>query len=116
MELYLELGGYIEQLDEELFEVPSSCGKKTYLVQYGGAEEHCTCKSFEFNGNQGPCKHLLMLGIMHARRRRPHSFVCCGCSLRLPLSEAFVVYVNDNLTFEEGQLVCRECGLRHGVI
>jgi hypothetical protein len=118
METYLGFGGYVEQVGEGLFEVPSPSGETGCLVRYGGREEeYCTCEDFALNGGRLPCEHLIVLGIMHAhRRRRPHSFECAGCSARLPLKDSFVVRDEVGCAFEEGQRVCYECASCHGIL
>ena len=68
LRLYEERGSLIRAVAADTFEVPS-CGMrgKRYTVHYGGSEESCSCKDYEFNG--GPCKHLIYVGIAHAARR-----------------------------------------------
>jgi len=117
------LGRHIHQLAEDLFDVPSSCGKKTYLVRF--QEETCTCPNAVFNPGIR-CKHILMIGIAHARRRaqrsyrrkRSHTFDCSSCGSRLPLVQAVVVGAEQAswTAFCEGELVCGPCGRAEGVI
>ena len=42
-ELYAALGRFIEKVGDELFEVPSQDGRRTYEVHYGGDLEACSC-------------------------------------------------------------------------
>ena len=123
LELHAALGRHIRQLDEDLLFVPSSDGKGSYLVQYGGssAVERCNCMDFQVRGHEEPCKRLLMVGIDHAarrRRRRPHTFECSSCLERLPLVQAVVVHEEQSAftAFLPGELVCGPCGRSEGVI
>src|SRR5215204_1069353 len=54
LELHAALGRHIRQLDEDLLFVPSSDGKGSYLVQYGGssAVERCNCMDFQVRGHE----------------------------------------------------------------
>ena len=67
LRLFEERGSLIRAVAADTFEVPS-CGfrGKRYTVRYGGGDESCTCKDFEFGHT---CKHLMAVGIMHAARR-----------------------------------------------
>ncbi len=62
----------IEKVSSEagVYTVPSSGGIGFYRVEYGGAHESCSCPDFEYRGDDQPCKHLLALGILAAKRRR----------------------------------------------
>ncbi len=65
LELYRTRGHEIEQIGEDLYRVPSCTGTGFYTVRYGEVEA-CDCKDFEFGHT---CKHLLCVGIAHAKRR-----------------------------------------------
>ena len=67
LELYRTRGHEIERLDEDLYRVPSCTGHSVYTVRYGDVEA-CDCLDFEFGGGRS-CKHLLAVGIAHAKRR-----------------------------------------------
>jgi hypothetical protein len=66
LELFHERGRDIERLSENVYRVPSQDGQRSYDVLYGDREE-CPCPDFEFHG--GPCKHLMAVGVLRAKRR-----------------------------------------------
>ncbi len=68
LELFRTRGYEIERSALEVYRVPRCTGEGVYEVRYGGEVEHCTCPAFEF-GHGLPCKHLLAVGIAHAKRR-----------------------------------------------
>jgi hypothetical protein len=136
LELYRERGEEISSLGEDTFEVPSCTGRGVYIVRYGGEVEACTCKDFEIRGEA--CKHLLAVGIMHARRRSGVKVVstlavaagdpfkaaskmaeCAGCGER-SAHEDVVEIGPELLTFGlevlEGERYCRLCARRRGVL
>ena len=67
--LYHEHGHKIERIGEDLFRVPSCTGRAAYTVRYGGEGESCSCPDFEFGRGERSCKHLLAVGIYHAKHR-----------------------------------------------
>jgi hypothetical protein len=70
LELYRTRGHEIHQTAEDLYLVPSCTGRGFYSVDY--REETCDCPDFEHRGEN--CKHILAVGIYHAKhRQRPHA-------------------------------------------
>jgi hypothetical protein len=69
-DLYLRDRQRVVRLNEDTFTVPGS-SRRSYRVRYGGTVETCSCVDFEVHGGRIPCKHVQMLGIMFAVRRRP---------------------------------------------
>ena len=67
LELYRTRGHAIERIAEDVFRVPSCAGEGFYTVRYG-AVEACDCLAFLYGGGRS-CKHLLAVGIAHAKRR-----------------------------------------------
>ena len=65
--LYLERGGEITRIADDVYRVPSCSGTGSYDVLYGEREE-CPCPDYQYGGGR-PCKHLICVGIMHAARR-----------------------------------------------
>jgi hypothetical protein len=136
LELYRARVEEISSLGEDNFEVPSCTGRGLYIVRYGGEVESCTCKDFEIRGEA--CKHLLAVGIAHARRRSGVKVVstlavaagdpfkaasktaeCAGCGKRSAHGD--VVEIGPELlTFGikvlEGERYCRPCARRRGVL
>jgi hypothetical protein len=68
LKLFEERGDEIEHVVADIYLVPSCSDRGAYRVRYGGLEESCSCKDFEFGGGRA-CKHLLAVGAMHAARR-----------------------------------------------
>jgi hypothetical protein len=70
--LYAAMRPLIVRLSADTYSVPSSGNsRRSYRVRYGGTVETCSCVDFEVHGGRVPCKHLQLLGIMFAVRRRP---------------------------------------------
>jgi hypothetical protein len=70
--LFEERGHLIRAVAADTYEVPScSMDGRRYRVRYGvssEAEERCECPAWSYGGGRA-CKHLLAVGIAHARRR-----------------------------------------------
>jgi hypothetical protein len=75
-----------------------------------GREEECECTDFEIRHPEGGCKH-----IVAATLRKSKTFRCEGCGDRFPNREMFEV-PEGHLTFFEGDPLCRDCALHHGVL
>jgi hypothetical protein len=79
---YLSRRQRIQRLGEDVYSVPGSRSKH-YRVRYGGPEgiELCQCTDFQVRGGQVPCKHLIAVALLFARRRKVHSHCeVCGVS------------------------------------
>jgi hypothetical protein len=71
LELYRTRGHEIRKASpgEDLYLVPSCTGRGFYTVDY--REETCDCPDFAHRREN--CKHILAVGIYHAKhRQRPH--------------------------------------------
>jgi hypothetical protein len=79
-----------------------------YEVTIGRRGESCECEDFEHRGIA--CKHIHAAIIARAKTAS-----CAGCGGRFRHRELYPV-PGDNLTFFEGELLCRSCGLAHGVL
>lgn len=88
------------------YAVPAS-GGGTYAVRYTRREESCECKDWEYGHT---CYHLLTAAVVAAKTR-----TCAGCGQRVRRRE-LVDVGGDNLTFFEGDRLCRTCARRHGVL
>jgi len=108
--LFEEHGEDIEPLGGEIYMVPDAQGTGYYRVDY--ANETCTCRDSEFHPEL-TCKHMFVVGIYRAKRR-VRSLVCEGCRERTLSREGYEVPA-DNLTFFEGQRLCKPCAFAHGV-
>lgn len=88
LDLYRERGHLIRRASSEVYEVPScTLEGKRYEVRYGGSEESCSCPDYQRRGHSSACKHLLAVGIHHAKRRgesrrRRVLHTCSGCGER----------------------------------
>jgi hypothetical protein len=91
-DLYLAKRQLITQTDEDAYTVPAS-GDGTYTVCYGGKVESCECTDYGVHNGAGypglPCKHLVAVALIYARRRRGHSHCeVCGVSSHEKTSSA----------------------------
>jgi hypothetical protein len=86
-------------------------GTSVYEVRLSGAgEEECECKDFEYRSPAGGCVHIIAASL-----RKAKTFACCGCGDRFPNLELVEVVGDDHLTFFEGDALCGDCALVHGV-
>ena len=109
--LFAERGGLIEKVGPDFYLVPSQDGERFYHVDY--REESCDCPDFTYRGVA--CVHVYAVGVKLAKRRAKKSAACDGCSGVFPRRDLFEVG-DDHLTFFEGDELCRECALDHGVL
>jgi hypothetical protein len=95
---------------EKVWLVPSQHdGTSIYEVRLG-REEVCECSDWMHRSPEGGCKHVIAATLAKAK-----TFKCEGCGDRFPNREMFQV-PEGHLTFFEGDALCRECGLDHGVL
>jgi SWIM zinc finger len=105
---------YRDHADEITFEdglwyVPSQHeNTAVYEVVIGRRGESCECQDFEYRG--GRCLHIYAATIAKAK-----TAPCSGCGQRYQHRHLTEVPC-DHLTLFEGDLVCPECALAHGVI
>ncbi len=97
---------------ERVWLVPSASdgGTSVYEVTIGRKGESCECRDFGFHGDRQPCKHIVAATIARAKTGR-----CDGCGERAWRRDLFEVG-GDNLTFFEGDELCRPCAIAHGVL
>jgi hypothetical protein len=97
---------------EKVWLVPSQHdATSVYEVTLGRWGEFCECKDFEYRSPAGGCVHIIAATIAKAK-----TFRCEGCGDRFPMSRVFEVLDTDHLTFFEGDRLCKECALHHGVL
>jgi hypothetical protein len=109
---------YAEHADEIRFDpvekvwlVPSqNDATSLYEATLSPRGEYCECADFEYRSPEGGCVHIIA-----ATLRKAKTFACCGCGDRFPNRE-LVEVGGDNLTFFEGDPLCEQCGLDHGVL
>jgi hypothetical protein len=89
-----------------IWSVPSCTGEGVYAVNLQTSE--CSCPDRVPEDEH--CKHASAARYVKAR-----TATCSGCSARFRHRELYEVG-EGNLTFFEGELLCRSCGLAHGVL
>ncbi len=105
---------YEEHAEEITFEdgvwlIPSQHDATSlYEVVIGRRGESCVCMDFERRGSA--CKHIHAAAIARAK-----TAPCMGCGQRFPRRDLHEVG-DDNLTFFEGDRLCRSCAHSHGVL
>ena len=112
-QLYREHGGAIRfDAIEKVWLVPSQRDETSiYEVTLGRRGEYCECKDYEHRSPSGGCVHIIA-----ATLKRAKTFRCEGCGERFPNRELFEIMEPDHLTFFEGDPLCEQCGLDHGVL
>jgi hypothetical protein len=110
LDLYRTRGHELRHVGEDMYLVPSCSGRSFYSVDY--REETCDCPDHRNRGVN--CKHILAVGIHHAKHRLRPSV--CAC-LR---GFVFVGHlIEDPDTGEEVEVVearpCRRCADNAGV-
>src|SRR5215210_1774568 len=86
-----------------LYTVPSLHGEHGYSVTYTAREESCSCRDWEFGHT---CYHVLAAAVVRAK-----TGICAGCGHRFRHRELLEVLEgnHDNLTYFDGDLLCRTC-------
>jgi hypothetical protein len=110
--LYAEHGDEIRfNPVEKVWLVPSqNDATSLYEVTLGRRGEYCECADFQYRSPTGGCVHIICATLAKAK-----TFRCEGCGDRFPNREMFEVE-EDHLTFFEGDALCRDCALNHGVL
>jgi hypothetical protein len=96
----------IHRIAPWIWSVPSCSGPGVHAVNLKISE--CSCPDRTPTGEE--CKHLSAARYVKAR-----TATCSGCSGRFRHRDMYEVG-DDNLTFFEGVLLCRECAGDHGVL
>jgi hypothetical protein len=106
--LYRERGGAIKHVRGSVWSVPSCTRAGVYLVDL--ADGICTCADMPPAGEV--CKHETAATIVRAK-----SGVCAGCGRRFRRRELVecVEGDHDNLTYFDGDRLCRTCADNAGV-
>lgn len=86
------------------YKVPSCTSAATYTVRLV-PELYCSCPDFRGGGE---CKHVMAVRVI-----RKKTSPCFGCGRRFRHRDLFEVPEGD-LTFFEGDRLCRECARKHG--
>ena len=86
-----------------VYSVPSLHGEHHYNVTYTAREEVCRCPDWEFGHT---CYHVLAAAVVRAK-----TGICAGCGHRFRHRELVecVEGNHDNLTYFDGDLLCRTC-------
>ena len=105
--IFDERGDEIEHVKGWTWLVPSSCsGDVLYGVDL--KTEGCGCPDFEEHGL--PCKH-----VYAARIARSKSGECAGCGRKVRFRDLHEVG-EEHLTFFEGDALCEQCAIDHGLL
>jgi hypothetical protein len=106
--LYRERGDEIKHVRGSVWSVPSCSREGVYLVDLAGGV--CTCGDMPPAGEV--CKHTTAATIAYAK-----SGVCSGCGLRFRRRELVDLdeSSHDNLTYFDGDHLCRLCADAAGV-
>jgi hypothetical protein len=85
------------------YTVPSLHGEHHYAVTYTARDESCYCKDWEFGHT---CYHILAAAVVRAK-----TGICSGCGRRFRHRELVecVEGNHDNLTYFDGDHLCRSC-------
>jgi hypothetical protein len=106
---------YRDHAEEIRFEngvwlVPSqNDATSVYEVVLGRRGESCECADYERRVRS--CKHIAGATIARAK-----TGICSGCGQRFKHRDLVEVAGDDNLTFFEGDALCHECAIAHGVL
>lgn len=109
LELYRDHGHEIEQVAPWTYSVPSCTGDGVHQVCIRPGREACTCRDFEFCGQDTHCKHILA-----AMMWRSKSGECADCKVRRLRRELYEVGP-DHLTWYADDELCRGCAGKAGV-
>lgn len=104
--LFSERGDEIEHVKGWIWLVSSCSGNAPYAVDL--KSESCECPDFQQCGF--PCEH-----VYAARIARAKSGECAGCSRKARYRKLHEVG-DDHLTFFEGDALCEQCAIDHGVL
>ncbi len=85
-------------------------GTSVYEVTLGHRGEACECIDYGYHGHEEPCKHVYAAVIARAK-----TGPCAECGRRFRGRDLYLV-PGDDLTFFEGDELCREHALAHGVL
>ena len=96
----------IWRVDRWKWRVPSCSTETVYIVSL--KPEFCPCVDFARRGET--CKHLFAAWTVKAK-----TAPCEGCGRRLARWD-LIEAPDDHLTFFEGDLLCEECAIGHGVL
>ncbi len=88
-----------------VYRVPSCTGAATYTVRLVPTPR-CSCPDFR----GGECKHISAVRVV-----RKAAAPCAGCGRRF-FHRELVEAGGGNLTFFEGDMLCPECAVAHGVL
>ncbi len=99
----------IRSVNPDVWSVQSCTGENVYLVRL--RHESCNCP--DFKRHHRPCKHVYAARVVKAK-----TATCDGCGQRFPHRQLVEVLEghHDNLRYFDGEMVCRPCADRDGVI
>jgi hypothetical protein len=91
------------------YSVPSLHGEHIYDVTHTAREESCNCLDWEFGHT---CYHVMAAAVVRAK-----TSICSGCGRRFRHRELTELTEDnhDNLTYFDGDRLCRTCADNAGV-
>ena len=108
LELYRTRGHEIRHVGQDLYLVPSCTGRGFYSVDY--REETCDCPDHEIRGEN--CKHILAVGIYHAKHRRSEASPHACNDGWVTLGQIVIDPETGDETEEYALYLCRKCAER----
>ena len=92
------------------YTVPSLHGEHSYDVTYTAREESCGCPDWQIRG--ATCYHIMAAAVVRAK-----TGICAGCGRCFRHRELVecVEGNHDDLTYFDGDRLCRECADAAGV-
>lgn len=96
------------------YRMPSASHPSFYFTTIKPEEESCTCPDYLRHGEEEDffCKHMFAASIFSAK-----SGECFGCGkIRLRRDLCEVMDFHESLTFFEGDQLCRDCAVNHGIL
>lgn len=109
LDLYRDHADEIEQVAPWTYAVPSCSGDGVHQVCIRQDREACTCRDFEYNGAETPCKHVYAAMVWRSK-----SGECADCKVRRLRRELYEVGEGHEVWYAD-DLLCRTCAKRHGV-
>ncbi len=112
--LFRERGSEIVRIAPHTYRMPSASNRSVYFTTIKPGEESCTCPDYIQHGDAEDffCKHMFAALIWHSK-----SGECFGCgAILLGRDLIEVMDWHESLTFFEGDQLCEECAVGHGLL
>ena len=110
LDLYREYGHRITYADGTWFVPSQHDATGVYEVVLGRRGESCECIDYGYHGSSWPCKHVYAAIICRAK-----TAPCAECGRRFRHRDLYPV-PDDDLTYFDGDELCHEHALSHGIL